>query len=132
MMFPVVYDGILRAGAVVVPVSTMFRRSEVAYHLADCGARMHFCAAALPVDVLNRFQERFGVSICEGYGLARRARSLGSPDGPSRPGSIGMPLWGIETTLLHPDRRPSAPGGSGELGRARPQRHEGLPWPPGF
>jgi long-chain acyl-CoA synthetase len=44
--FPVVCYGILRAGAVVVPVNTVFRRSGVAYHLADSGARMHLCAPA--------------------------------------------------------------------------------------
>jgi len=37
--FPVVYYGILKAGAIVVPLNVMLRAPEVAYQLADAGAR---------------------------------------------------------------------------------------------
>jgi len=40
--FAVLYYGILRAGAVVVPMNVQFKRREVAYHLGDAGARVLF------------------------------------------------------------------------------------------
>ncbi|MEM9887339.1 MAG: long-chain fatty acid--CoA ligase [Bacteroidota bacterium] len=41
--FPVVYYGILKAGAVVVPLSILLKREEVAYHLKDSDAKAIFC-----------------------------------------------------------------------------------------
>jgi len=41
--FPVVYYGILKTGAVVVPLNVLFKRREVAYHLSDSEARVHLC-----------------------------------------------------------------------------------------
>jgi long-chain acyl-CoA synthetase len=40
--FAVVYYGILRAGAVVVPMNVLLKEREVAYYLADSGARLLF------------------------------------------------------------------------------------------
>lgn len=40
--FPLIYFGILRAGAVVVPMNPLLKGREVAYHLSDAGARIHF------------------------------------------------------------------------------------------
>src|SRR3954470_14207690 len=37
--FPVVYFGILRAGAVVVPMNMLLKEREVAYYMADSDAR---------------------------------------------------------------------------------------------
>src|SRR5215213_7501493 len=40
--FPALYYGILRAGAVVVPMNPLLKSREVAYHLRDSGARLVF------------------------------------------------------------------------------------------
>ena len=40
--FPIVYFGILKAGATVVPLNVLFKAREVAYHLADSGAKALF------------------------------------------------------------------------------------------
>src|SRR5688572_6467184 len=40
--FPVVYYGILKAGAAVVPLNVLFKPREVAYHLADSDAKVCF------------------------------------------------------------------------------------------
>src|SRR5438874_1059401 len=37
--FPIAYFGILKAGAVVVPINVLLKAREIAYHLRDCGAR---------------------------------------------------------------------------------------------
>lgn len=50
--FPIIYFGILKAGAIVVPLSVLLKRSEVAYHLQDSDARAYFCfegTAQLPM-----------------------------------------------------------------------------------
>jgi long-chain acyl-CoA synthetase len=41
--FPIVYFGILKAGAVVVPLNVLLKAREIAYHLDDCGAKAYFC-----------------------------------------------------------------------------------------
>ena len=41
--FPIVYFGILKAGAVVVPLSVLLKKDEIAYHLADSDAKAYFC-----------------------------------------------------------------------------------------
>ena len=41
--FPIVYYGILKAGAVVVPLNVLLKGREVAYHLDDSDAKAHFC-----------------------------------------------------------------------------------------
>ena len=46
--FPVVYYGILKAGAVVVPLNVLFKGREVAYHLDDSDARAYFCFEGTP------------------------------------------------------------------------------------
>ncbi|MGI8578289.1 MAG: long-chain-fatty-acid--CoA ligase [Nocardioidaceae bacterium] len=41
--FPIVYYGILKAGAVVVPLNVLFKAREVVYHLRDSDAVAYFC-----------------------------------------------------------------------------------------
>ena len=50
--FPIVYYGILKAGATVVPLNVLLKGREVAYHLADSSALAYFCfegTAELPI-----------------------------------------------------------------------------------
>jgi long-chain acyl-CoA synthetase len=58
--------------------------------------------SALPVEVHRQFQERFGVTILEGYGLSETSPVASfSPFGePVRPGSIGVPIPGVEMKLI--------------------------------
>ena len=44
LAFPPLYYGILRLGAVVVPMNTMLRSREVSHYVADSGAGLLFCA----------------------------------------------------------------------------------------
>jgi long-chain acyl-CoA synthetase len=41
--FPIVYFGILKVGAVVVPMSVLLKKDEIAYHLKDSEAKAYFC-----------------------------------------------------------------------------------------
>ncbi|MGW0177034.1 long-chain-fatty-acid--CoA ligase [Rhodococcus sp. NPDC003322] len=58
--------------------------------------------AAMPVEILNRFSERFGVQILEGYGLSETSplALFSDPERDQRPGSIGVPVWGVEARLV--------------------------------
>ncbi|MFX7883148.1 AMP-binding protein, partial [Acinetobacter baumannii] len=40
--FPVCYYGVLRAGAIVVPMNVLLKRREVAFYLEDSGAKLLF------------------------------------------------------------------------------------------
>ena len=46
--FPVCYFGILRAGAVVVPLNILLKAPEIAYHLQDSEARAFLCFQGSP------------------------------------------------------------------------------------
>ncbi len=41
--FPMVYFGILKAGGIVVPLSVLLKKNEVAYHLQDADVKAYFC-----------------------------------------------------------------------------------------
>ena len=41
--FPIVYYGILKVGAAVVPLSVLLKKDEIAYHLKDSDAKAYFC-----------------------------------------------------------------------------------------
>ncbi|MFF0815721.1 long-chain fatty acid--CoA ligase [Rhodococcus sp. NPDC003318] len=61
--------------------------------------------AALPVDILTRFADRFGVQILEGYGLSETSplALFSDPERAPRPGSIGVPVWGVQARLVDAD-----------------------------
>ena len=77
--------------------------------------------AALPVEVLHRFEREFGGIVLEGYGLSETSpvASFNPPDGPRRPGSIGRPLSGIEMRIVGPDGELPA----GEIGEVAIRGH---------
>ncbi|MFE6619693.1 AMP-binding protein [Streptomyces sp. NPDC057740] len=55
--FPVVYYGILKTGASVVPLDALLPQREVAYHLRDSQAKAYFClegGAELPMGERGR------------------------------------------------------------------------------
>ena len=60
--------------------------------------------ASMPVEIIGRVRDRFGVSIVEGYGLSETSPvgTMGDLHGEPRPGSIGRPIWGVECKLIDP------------------------------
>ena len=43
--FPIIYFGIIKSGAVVVPLSVLLKKDEIEYHLNDSDAKAYFCFA---------------------------------------------------------------------------------------
>ena len=46
--FPIVYFGVLKAGATVVPLNVLLKAPEIEYHLKDSDARAYFCFEGTP------------------------------------------------------------------------------------
>lgn len=69
----------------------------------DVSSLQHCMAggAAMPVEVMKSFDEKYGVNILEGYGLSETSpvASFNVADRPKKPGSIGLPIAGVEFRL---------------------------------
>jgi long-chain acyl-CoA synthetase len=74
-------------------------------------------AAPLPPDVFESFRDRFGVTIWEGYGLTECAPAVTSNamGEAAKPGSIGLPLPGIEIRLVDEHGEDAEEDDPGEL-----------------
>ncbi|UCG23310.1 MAG: long-chain fatty acid--CoA ligase [Chloroflexota bacterium] len=75
------------------------------YDLAHIAENLRLCAsggAAMPVEVMKAFEEKFKVKIQEGYGLSETSpvASFNRLDRQRKPGSVGLPVWGIEMKIV--------------------------------
>jgi long-chain acyl-CoA synthetase len=73
--------------------------------------------AALPMEVLHGFEERFGIELIEGYGPTEAAPvvSVNPFHGGRKLGSVGPPLPGVEVRVADDDGNPLPVGEVGEL-----------------
>ncbi|MGI6460558.1 MAG: long-chain-fatty-acid--CoA ligase [Candidatus Hydrogenedentales bacterium] len=73
--------------------------------------------SALPVDTLVQFESEFGVRILEGYGLSETSpvATFNIIERPSKPGSIGLPIWGCEMRIRRNDGTFAEVGEVGEI-----------------
>jgi long-chain acyl-CoA synthetase len=68
--------------------------------------------SSLPVEVLRGVEEAFGMRVLEGYGLSETSpvASFNHPDRPSKPGSVGMAIRGVELALGRPPQEDESEG----------------------
>jgi len=73
--------------------------------------------AAMPVEILRGFEEKFGCMILEGYGLSETSpvASFNHPDKQRKPGSVGTPVEGVEMRLVGDTGDPVPQGEVGEI-----------------
>lgn len=73
--------------------------------------------AALPVEVLRTFETDFGAAILEGYGLSETSpvASFNRPDRERKAGSLGLPIDGVELSLVDDLGESVAVGERGEI-----------------
>jgi len=73
--------------------------------------------AALPLEVLEGFERRFGIPLLEGDGPTEcgPVTCVNPPVGPRKPSSVGPPLPGVEMRIAHPDGTWCAEGEHGEV-----------------
>lgn len=73
-------------------------------------------AAPLPLEVLHRFEKKFGIPLLEGYGLTEASPVVSiNPLHRAKPGSVGLPLSGIKVKVVNEAGETLPPGKQGEL-----------------
>jgi len=73
-------------------------------------------SAALPVSTLLRWKEISGHTLLERYGMTEIGMALSNPlHGNRVPGSVGIPLPGVEIQVVGEDGNPVPPGTPGEI-----------------
>ncbi len=73
--------------------------------------------AAIPVELIRGFEDKFGCAILEGYGLSETSpvASFNHPDKERKPGSIGTPIEGVEMQVWDDDGNELPQGEVGEI-----------------
>jgi long-chain acyl-CoA synthetase len=73
--------------------------------------------AAIPVELIRAFEDKFGCAILEGYGLSETSpvASFNHPDIGRKPGSIGTPIDGVEMQVWDDDGNELPQGEVGEI-----------------
>ena len=80
--------------------------------------RFGVCGAApMPVEAIERFEERFGITIVEGYGLSETttASTINPLHGLRKPGTVGLPLPGQRVEVVDEEGRSLPAGERGEV-----------------
>jgi long-chain acyl-CoA synthetase len=71
---------------------------------------------AMPVEVMEKFEDAFDIEVLEGYGLSETcAVGTFNYPGARKPGSIGKPVEGIEVKIVDDDRKEVPQGDIGEI-----------------
>ena len=75
------------------------------YDLEKIARNLRICisgGSAMPVEVMRAFEEKFKVKILEGYGLSETSpvATFNRLDRPNKPGSIGLPVWGVSVRIV--------------------------------
>ena len=66
--------------------------------------------APMPVEVMAAFEQTFGVRILEGYGLSETSpvATFNHVERPSKPGTVGQPILGVEVACVNERGEPAA------------------------
>jgi len=88
--------------------------------LAKIAARLRVAVcggAPMPAHTMRTFEEKFKVSVLEGYGLSETSpiATFNRVDRARKPGSIGLPVWGVEVEIVTKDGAPAKTGEPGEI-----------------
>ena len=107
--------------SILIAVPTIFNRlAEMAAKTPPGRSSLRFCVsggASLPVEILQRFEKLFKVTIYEGYGLTECSPvCVENPYGRrTKPGSIGLPIPGFQARVVNEQDRDVPSGDVGEL-----------------
>ncbi|MBI3942244.1 MAG: long-chain fatty acid--CoA ligase [Chloroflexi bacterium] len=90
------------------------------FNLEKIASNLRICASggsALPVETMRAFEAKFNVQILEGYGLSETSpvASFNVRHRPRKPGSIGVPIWGVEMKIVDENDRDLPQGQAGEI-----------------
>jgi long-chain acyl-CoA synthetase len=73
--------------------------------------------APMPVELMRDFEKTFGVRIIEGYGLSETSpvATFNHLDRPSKPGTVGQPLFAVDIMIVNDNDEPVETGQPGEV-----------------
>ncbi|MEO8953374.1 MAG: long-chain-fatty-acid--CoA ligase [Ktedonobacteraceae bacterium] len=96
-----------------VPNAQQFDLEKIARNLRICISG----GSAMPVEVMRAFEEKFKVKILEGYGLSETSpvATFSRLDRPTKPGSVGLPVWGVQIRIVDQNDKDVETGGQGEI-----------------
>jgi long-chain acyl-CoA synthetase len=93
---------------------------ETGYDVSKIAESMHVCTsggAPMPVEVMKAFEEKFNVRILEGYGLSETSplASFNHFEKPTKPGTVGQAIFGVEIKCFDDDDKEVRQGERGEI-----------------
>ena len=73
--------------------------------------------APMPVEVMKRFEQVFGIRVLEGYGLSETSplACFNHFEKPSKPGTVGQPIFGVDVKCFDENDCEVPPGERGEV-----------------
>ena len=88
--------------------------------VSGAAASLRLCAsggAPMPVELLRAFEQAFDVRILEGYGLSETAPvvAFNQLQRPSKPGTVGLPIFGVDVRCVDEHDNALPPGERGEV-----------------
>ncbi|MCL4178531.1 MAG: long-chain fatty acid--CoA ligase [Verrucomicrobia bacterium] len=115
-----VIEEIMRGRGTILPAIPQFFRTMAATHQVPTHLPLRLCisgAAPLPVETLRMFGRKFPFPLVEGYGLSEASPvvSINPIHGKAIPGSIGLPVPGVEVTVQDETGQILPPREVGEL-----------------
>ena len=94
---------LLASGTDAAPVLTPTGQTNGDWDIRGVRVRIAVSGgSSLPVEIIKDVREKLGVQILEGYGLSETSplATFSDPARDPRPGSIGVPVWGVELKLV--------------------------------
>ena len=93
---------------------------ETGYDISRIRESMKVCTsggAPMPVEVMKAFETKFGVRVMEGYGLSETSplATFNHFERPSKPGTVGQAIFGVEVKCFDDNDSEVAPGERGEV-----------------
>jgi long-chain acyl-CoA synthetase len=93
---------------------------ETGYDISRIAENMKVCTsggAPLQVEVMRAFEEKFNVRVLEGYGLSETSplATFNHFEKPSKPGTVGQPIFGVEVKCFDDNDKEVARGTRGEV-----------------
>ncbi|MEN4401353.1 class I adenylate-forming enzyme family protein [Mycolicibacterium senegalense] len=102
----------------VPTIYTMLAHLPVDQNRDTSSLRFAVCGAApANVELLDKFESRYGVPVVEGYGLSEGtcASAVNPLHGKRKPGTVGLPLPGQQIRIADADGYPVPAGETGEV-----------------
>jgi malonyl-CoA/methylmalonyl-CoA synthetase len=111
MAVPTIYFKLIAAIELLdVEARQQLKNAMKKFRLMVCGS------AALPVSVMEKWEQVSGHVLLERYGMTEIGMGISNPyTGLRKPGSIGMPLPGVSVRLVDENMQPITNGEAGEI-----------------